>query len=87
LTRNGSGFSVREVIATARRVTGRPIPEVAAARRPGDPAMLVASADRARIALGWKPARADLASIIEDAWRFELLKDSELAASADLVQG
>jgi UDP-glucose 4-epimerase len=67
---NGNGFSVREVIATVRQVTGHPIPEVIAPRRGGDPAVLVASADRAKERLGWKPARADLAGIVRDAWDF-----------------
>ncbi|MFD3511812.1 UDP-glucose 4-epimerase GalE [Streptomyces sp. NPDC058657] len=67
---NGNGFSVREVIDTVRKVTGHPVPETAAARRPGDPATLVASADRAKAALGWSPKRTDLAEIIGDAWRF-----------------
>ncbi|ANP55564.1 UDP-glucose 4-epimerase [Streptomyces griseochromogenes] len=67
---NGSGFSVREVIETARSVTGHPIPEVVAPRRGGDPAVLVASADAAREKLGWNPSRADLAGIVADAWEF-----------------
>ncbi|WTW97983.1 UDP-glucose 4-epimerase GalE [Streptomycetaceae bacterium NBC_01309] len=65
---NGVGFSVLEVVETARLVTGRPIPAVEASRRPGDPAVLVASADRARDLLGWKPEHPDLARIIADAW-------------------
>ncbi|MFD3920127.1 UDP-glucose 4-epimerase GalE [Streptomyces sp. NPDC058595] len=67
---NGSGFSVREVIETVRTVTGHPVPEVAAARRAGDPAVLVASAATARERLGWTPTRADLAGIVADAWAF-----------------
>jgi UDP-glucose 4-epimerase len=67
---NGNGFSVREVIATVRQVTGHPIPEVIAPRRGGDPAVLVASADRAKGRLGWKPSRADLVGIVSDAWDF-----------------
>ncbi|HEY5834208.1 MAG TPA: UDP-glucose 4-epimerase GalE [Streptomyces sp.] len=67
---NGSGFSVREVIETARRVTGHPVPATTVARRAGDPAVLVASADRAREVLGWRPTRTDLAEIIRDAWTF-----------------
>ncbi|SFC15467.1 UDP-glucose 4-epimerase GalE [Streptomyces aidingensis] len=67
---NGAGFSVREVVETARKVTGRDIPEVAAARRAGDPAVLVASAERARTRLGWQPRRPELAGIISDAWEF-----------------
>ena len=67
---NGSGFSVREVIETARQVTGHPIPATTEPRRAGDPAILVASADRARQRLGWQPSRTDLAEIIRDAWTF-----------------
>ncbi|GAA2546635.1 MULTISPECIES: UDP-glucose 4-epimerase GalE [Streptomyces] len=67
---NGSGFSVREVVETVRRVTGHPIPEVVAPRRGGDPAVLVASAATAREKLGWKPSRTDLAGIVADAWEF-----------------
>ncbi|MFE9043265.1 UDP-glucose 4-epimerase GalE [Streptomyces sp. NPDC012421] len=67
---NGNGFSVREVIETVRKVTGHAIPEVAAARRPGDPAVLVASADAARERLGWIPSRPDLADVVADAWAF-----------------
>ncbi|MCQ4080542.1 UDP-glucose 4-epimerase GalE [Streptomyces sp. RB6PN25] len=73
---NGNGFSVREVIETVRRVTGHPIPETVAPRRGGDPAVLVASAERARTRLGWKPARTDLTSIVRDAWDFELRKEN-----------
>ncbi|MFJ2742666.1 UDP-glucose 4-epimerase GalE [Streptomyces sp. NPDC087440] len=67
---NGEGFSVREVIDGVRKVTGHEIPEVVAPRRPGDPATLVASADRARTLLGWRPSRTELTDIIGDAWRF-----------------
>ncbi|MFR9673474.1 UDP-glucose 4-epimerase GalE [Streptomyces sp. TR06-5] len=67
---NGNGFSVREVIETVRKVTGHPIPEVVADRRGGDPAVLVASAERAHRVLGWSPSRADLAGIVRDAWDF-----------------
>ncbi|MEU8350692.1 MULTISPECIES: UDP-glucose 4-epimerase GalE [unclassified Streptomyces] len=74
---NGNGFSVREVVETVRRVTGHPVPEVAAPRRGGDPAVLVASADRARDRLGWKPRRADLAGIVADAWAFCTGRDAD----------
>ncbi|RLU94686.1 UDP-glucose 4-epimerase GalE [Streptomyces griseocarneus] len=67
---NGNGFSVHEVVETARKVTGHAIPQTAAARRPGDPAVLVASAERAAEKLGWRPRRTDLAEIIADAWEF-----------------
>jgi UDP-glucose 4-epimerase len=68
---NGSGFSVSEVIDTARRVTGRAIPVVDAPRRPGDPASLVADASQARAVLGWNPQYPALETIIEHAWAWE----------------
>jgi UDP-glucose 4-epimerase len=68
---NGGGFSVLEVIEAARRVTGRPIPVRRAPRRAGDPARLVASADRARRVLGWAPRHAALEDIIASAWRYD----------------
>ncbi|WP_369144697.1 UDP-glucose 4-epimerase GalE [Streptomyces sp. R44] len=67
---NGNGFSVREVVETVRKVTGHPIPEITAERRPGDPAVLVASAEAARERLGWTPSRPDLADVVADAWAF-----------------
>ncbi len=66
---SGSGYSVREVIETARRITGHPIPARVAPRRAGDPPALVASRDRARQVLGWEPEH-DLESILETAWRW-----------------
>ncbi|MEU6330686.1 UDP-glucose 4-epimerase GalE [Streptomyces sp. NPDC047049] len=74
---NGNGFSVREVIETVRKVTGHPIPEIAAPRRGGDPAVLVASAQAAIDRLGWRPSRADLAGIVTDAWQFAQHLDRE----------
>ncbi|WUD74911.1 UDP-glucose 4-epimerase GalE [Streptomyces sp. NBC_00510] len=75
---NGNGFSVREVIETVRQVTGHPVPEVVAPRRGGDPAVLVASAERAMERLGWRPSRTDLAEIVRDAWTFaQDLRDRE----------
>ncbi|WP_432039320.1 UDP-glucose 4-epimerase GalE [Streptomyces cucumeris] len=74
---NGNGFSVREVIETVRRVTGHPVPETAAPRRGGDPAVLVASAERAKERLGWRPSRTDLAGIVADAWEFARRRESE----------
>ncbi|MFC5994945.1 UDP-glucose 4-epimerase GalE [Pseudonocardia hispaniensis] len=67
---NGRGFSVREVIEACRAVTGHPIPAAPAPRRPGDPAVLVASSERAKAELGWHPVRAELSGIVADAWRF-----------------
>lgn len=68
---NGNGFSVQEVIDTARRVTGRDIAVVDGPRRAGDPARLVADARLARERLGWRPRHADLSTIVEHAWNFE----------------
>jgi len=65
---NGQGFSVREVIESARRVTGCPITAELHPRRPGDPAVLVASSERAVRELGWKPKYAQLDEIIRTAW-------------------
>lgn len=67
---SGRGFSVREVIATAERVTGRPIPVSEGPRREGDASFLVSGGVRARELLGWAPKRSDLATMIEDAWRW-----------------
>jgi UDP-glucose 4-epimerase len=65
---NGKGFSVREVIESARRVTGHPIPAEIHPRRPGDPAVLVASSAKAMRELGWKPRYTDLDEIVRTAW-------------------
>ena len=65
---NGQGFSVREVIESARRVTGHRIPAVAEPRRPGDPAVLVASSEKAIRELGWKPQYSQLDEIVRTAW-------------------
>jgi len=65
---NGTGFSVREVIESARRVTGHPIPAENFPRRPGDPAVLVASSEKAIRELGWKPKYTQLDDILRTAW-------------------
>src|SRR6185503_2850481 len=67
---NGQGYSVREVIEVAREVTGHPIPAVAGPRRPGDPAVLVASSECARRELGWAPRFGDLRAIVQSAWEW-----------------
>jgi UDP-glucose-4-epimerase GalE len=67
----GSGYSVRQVIDTAVRITGRPITSVVAPRRPGDPPRLVAAADKARHILAWTPRYSDLETILATAWRWE----------------
>lgn len=65
---NGQGFSVREVIESARRVTGHPIPAEVHPRRPGDPAVLVASSEKAIRELNWKPRYTQLDDILRTAW-------------------
>ena len=65
---NGQGFSVREVVESARRVTGHPIPAEVHPRRPGDPAVLVASSEKAIRELGWSPRYTQLDEIIRTAW-------------------
>lgn len=67
---NGSGYSVREIIETARRVTGRPIEEIVTARRKGDPPVLICDASKARAALNWTPQVTDLDNIVSSAWRW-----------------
>ena len=67
---NGVGFSVKEVVETARKVTGHPIPAVISPRRAGDPARLVASCEKAKQILGWKPSYTELDEIIDSAWNW-----------------
>jgi UDP-glucose 4-epimerase len=67
---NGKGYSVREVIETARNVTGHPIPAEETPRRPGDSPRLVASSEKIKKELGWKPAIPDLKDIIASAWEW-----------------
>lgn len=67
---SGNGFSVLEVIRTAERVTGLPIPTAMRDRRAGDPAVLIASAGKAKAVLGWQPKRDNMEKIIESAWRW-----------------
>lgn len=67
---NGVGFTVKEVIETARKVTGLPIKAVEEDRRAGDPAVLIASSQKARDILGWKPEHDSLEEIIDSAWKW-----------------
>lgn len=67
---NGAGYTVKEVIETARTVTGHPIPAVVGPRRPGDPAVLVASSEAIRRELGWMPRYTSLEEIIRSAWEW-----------------
>lgn len=73
---NGQGFSVKEVIETAREVTGHPIPAEVGPRRPGDPAVLIASSDKIRRELSWEPKYTDLRGIIETAWQWHSVHPS-----------
>jgi UDP-glucose 4-epimerase len=66
----GEGYSVRQVIDTARLVTGRDFPVKYGRRRPGDPAVLIASSERIQRELGWTPRLQDLGSIISSAWEW-----------------
>jgi UDP-glucose 4-epimerase len=65
---NGQGYSINEVIAVARKITGHPIPTEVGSRRPGDPATLIASSEAIKQDLGWQPQHSDLEKIVGDAW-------------------
>ena len=67
---NGQGFSVRQVIEVARKVTGHAIPVIESPRRAGDPAVLIASSEKIRRDLGWQPRFPDLKTIVESAWQW-----------------
>lgn len=67
---NGVGFTVKEVIETAKKATGKDIKAVMDERRAGDPAQLIASSEKAKTILGWKPEHADLEEIISSAWKW-----------------
>lgn len=67
---NGKGYSVKEVIETSRKITGHPIPAELKERRSGDPAILIASAEKAKTMLGWEPQFASIKKIIEDSWNW-----------------
>ena len=75
---NGNGFSVKEVIETARQVTGLEIPAIESDRRPGDAPILVGSSTKVRQMLGWNPNYADLHQIISHAWQWHQKRHGEL---------
>ena len=84
---NGKGYSVREVIEVARKVTGKSIEVVEAPRRAGDPAILVASSEKIKKELGWQPKYGDLEQIIKSAWEWKQknprgYKSADVPASA-----
>ena len=78
---NGQGFSVREVIETVRLVTGHPVPARESPRRPGDPAVLVASSEKIKKELGWQAKFADLESIVRSAWEWRKAHPDGYAAN------
>jgi UDP-glucose 4-epimerase len=80
---NGQGYSVREVIDTARQVTGHSIPAVEGPRRPGDPPVLVASSERIRRELGWQPRFPALRDIVQTAWSWHLTHPAGYAEQQD----
>jgi UDP-glucose 4-epimerase len=67
---SGSGFSVREIIDVARKITGKEIAVVESPRRAGDPAVLVASSEKIREVLGWNPQHSEIESIVRSAWEW-----------------
>ncbi len=67
---SGSGFSVRDIIEIARKVTGKAIPAIDEPRRPGDPAVLVASSEKIKRVLGWNPQHSDVEAIVRSAWEW-----------------
>jgi len=79
----GRGFSVREVVETVRRVTGQPIPAHEVARRPGDPAVLVAASERIKRDLHWKPQFPELESIVRSAWDWRRKRPDGYASKAE----
>ncbi len=80
---NGRGFSVREVIDMVRKVTGQAIPAEESPRRPGDPAVLVASSEKIKRELGWKPEYTDLESIVRSAWNWRIAHPTGYASNQD----
>ena len=82
---NGTGFSVREVIACCERVVGKPIAARDVERRAGDPAVLIASSEKAVTELGWRPHHTGLDEIVADAWEFTQSRELAAVARADVA--
>jgi UDP-glucose 4-epimerase len=80
---NGTGFSVREVVAATEAVTGRSIPVRECPRRPGDPPMLVAASGKIRETLGWEARKPELDEMIGDAWGFIQARPDGYAVNAE----
>lgn len=77
----GTGYSVSDVQDAIERVSGRAVPAIVQDRRPGDPAILVAKADKARHVLGWKPRFTEIDEIVETAWRWHCLENAAVGAA------
>jgi len=82
---SSQGFSVKEILEAARKVTGHPIPERIGERRVGDPSILVASSDKAKKILGWNPIRTNINKIIEDAWRWHKNNENRYKNDDNLI--
>ena len=82
---NGNGFSVKEVIETAKQVTGREIKVVECDRRPGDPPTLIGSATKAKSILGWKPQYSSLQDIVSHAWQWHQKRHSSKSSQHQRV--
>jgi UDP-glucose 4-epimerase len=83
---NEQGFSVKQVIETARQVTGEPITVVECDRRPGDPPALVGSAEKAKRILGWRPQYAELEMILTHAWKWHQVRHGEPAMKSEQLR-
>jgi UDP-glucose 4-epimerase len=79
----GDGYTVKEVVEMAKEITGKEIATRVSDRRPGDPAVLIASSDRIRSELGWQPEFQDLRLIIESAWKWKQGRFGGVAATQD----
>jgi UDP-glucose 4-epimerase len=79
---NGNGYSIEDVLDSARRVAGRAVPVLEGRRRPGDPARLVANANKIKAELGWRPVHTGLDAIVEHAWRWECSRMPWLAKAS-----
>ena len=79
---NGDGFSIRQVLQAAESIVGRPVPHTVGPRRPGDPPILVASAERAAKVLGWRPERPSLEEMIGSAWEWRKRHPDAIAGPA-----
>ncbi|MBM7600053.1 UDP-glucose 4-epimerase [Virgibacillus halotolerans] len=80
---SNQGFSVKEMIDTARQVTGKEIPVMPGDRRAGDPSVLIASSEKAKNILGWQPARTSITKIMEDAWHWHVARPNGYVEGAD----